>query len=164
MTMAWTVDINTLLSHLIRTKLCEQKGVSHAWNPRERSRGQGFAVSRQMLSGEKILFRSEEGSAWVKRRSFSIDHEGHTSCVKLLHTSVSPNCEMELTAPISQGRYEVTTERTALHLELGLAHKVHPHPMAAAVNVSGFLGKASVLCNEGKHPGLTSHIFDYSTD
>lgn len=95
MTMAWTVGINTLLSHLIRTKLCEQKGVSHAWIPRERSRRQGFAVSRQMLSGKKVLFRPEQGSAWIKSRSSSIDHEGHnpkasTSCVKPLHTSVSP--------------------------------------------------------------------------
>lgn len=67
---------------------------------------------------------------------------------------------MELTtASITQGCYEVATGRTTLHSGLGPAH-----PMAAAVNVSAFLGRAFVLCNEGKRPGLTSHIFDCSAD
>lgn len=78
-----------------------------------------------MLSGEKVLFRPEQGSTWVKSRSSSIDHEGHnskasTSFVKPLHTSFSPNCEVELTiAPISQGHYEVTIESTTLRTGAG---------------------------------------------
>lgn len=60
---------------------------------------------------------------------------------------------------MSQGSYKATTGRTALHLEQGLAPLVNPQPAAAAINVSGLLGKAFVLGNGGRSLGLTSHVF-----
>lgn len=51
---------------------------------------------------------------------------------------------------MSQGSYKATTGRTALHLEQGLAPLVNPQPAAAAINVSGLLGKAFVLGNGGR--------------
>lgn len=84
---------------------------------------------------------------------------------KLLHTLVLHPCETELTiAPTSQAWYEVITERTVLHLKQGLAHMVNPQPMAATVNVCGFLGSTFVLRHGGKRLGLTSHISECSEE
>lgn len=41
---------------------------------------------------------------------------------------------------------------------------VNPQPVAATVNVSGFLSGAFVLHNRGKSLGLASHILDGSVD
>lgn len=88
MTTAWSVDISTFLSHRIRTRLCEQKGVTQSRNPRERRRGQGAGVSRETPSGERVLSGCEQNSAHVQSRSSGIDRLGHDpkaspSCVAL---------------------------------------------------------------------------------
>lgn len=41
-TAAWSVDVDSFLLHLIRKRLCEQKGVSLSWEATERSGGEAI--------------------------------------------------------------------------------------------------------------------------
>ena len=64
---------------------------------------------------------------------------------------------------MSQGGYEVTTERTSLDLEQRLQHTVNPQPRHLLF-YEQFPGQGLCDTGWGKGPGLTSPISDCSAD